>query len=269
MWNGALVIEDLTVPVKVFAATEPRAVRFRELHGKDGAPIEHRRVSAKSGRELKADQVVKGFETSPGRFVVLTDEEIHAIEQPERRAIEIETIVPAQQVDPARFDRAYFLGAQDEGRDAFAALVAALERTELAAIGRVVLRTKEQLVAVRAGDGVLRMSTLRFADELVAPVDFEITAPKRAPTKREREMAEQLVDGFAATFDPGTYPDAYYDRVDAYAKQKAKGQEPELPAPDEPKPTDDLLDALKASVEAAPKRRTKSRRPPAKRKAAR
>jgi DNA end-binding protein Ku len=270
MWNGSLVLQDLSVPVKVFAATEPRAVRFHELHDKDGSPVKHRRVSAKTGRELKADQLVKGFETSSGHYVVLTDAEIQAIEQPKRRAIEIEAFVPGAQVDPVRFDRAYHLGAQDEGRDAFAALLKALGKTGLVGLGRVVLRSKEQLVAVRAGDGVLRMSTLRYADELVKPGSLKVEAPSRAPTKREQEMAAQLVDGFASSFDPGTYPDAYYDRVNAYARAKLAGQEPELPDEPDAEAPDDLLAALRASLDAAPKRKPRRKtaaKPKARKKA--
>ena len=263
MWNGALTLGGLAIPVKVFAATESHTPRFRELHEADGAPIRHRRVSSKTGREVPNDRIVKGYETSPGKWIVLTDEEIKAVERPERRAIELEAFVPAEQIDPVYYDRAYHLGAQGDGRDAFAALLAALEKTGLVGIGRVVLRTKEQLVAVRPGDGVLRMSTMRFADELVAPEDLDIDEPQRAPTRAEIDMAEQLVEGLAAPFDPEAYHDTYRERVEEYAKAKARGKAPDVPeAEPQPEETGDLLDALKASMEHAGARR---RRAPAKR----
>jgi DNA end-binding protein Ku len=248
MWNGAISIAGINIPVKVFAATESKTPRFRELHVKDGAPIEHRRVSSKTGREIPYERIVKGYESSNGRYVVLTDEEIRAVEAPERKAIDVEDFVPAEQIDPVFYDRAYHLGAGDGGRDAFAALLTALERTGLVGIGRVVLRTKEQVVALRPGDGVLKMSTMRFADELVDPSDLDIPKPDRAPTKRELEMAGQLVKGLHAEFDPSDYKDEYRKRVDKYARAKAKGKEPELETPEEPEVSDDLLDALKASV---------------------
>src|SRR4051794_5555821 len=203
IWNGAISIRGLDVPCKVFAATESHTPHFRELHEKDGAPIEHRRVSSKTGREISNKSIVKGYETSNGRYVVLTDEEIKAVEQPERKAIEVEAFVPDEQVDPIHYDRAYFLGAGKDGRDAFAALLAALEKTGLVGIGRVVLRSKEQLVAVRPGDGALRMSTMRFADELVKVSDLDISAPRKKPAPKEIQMASKLVDGFAEEFEAG------------------------------------------------------------------
>lgn len=249
MWNGAITIAAVAIPVKVFAATSPKNPRFRELHAKDGAPIEHRRVSAKTGREVPSERIVKGYQTSSGHYVVLTGDEIRAAEQPQRKSIDIEAFVPAEQIDPIYYDRAYHLGAGDDGRDAFAALLAAIERTGLVGIGRVVLRTKEQLVAIRAGDGVLRMSTMRFHDELVRPRDIDVAKPDRTPTKRELEMAEQLVGGLEQDFDPGDAADEYRKRVEKYARAKKRGKVPDLPAVEEPEPSDDLLAALQASLD--------------------
>lgn len=116
------------MPVRLYAAIEDRTVHFRELHAKDGAPIEHRRVSAKTGREVPPDRIVKGYETSRGRWVLLTDAEIKAIEAPARKAIEIEDFVPAEQVDPAFYGRPYHLGVGDDGREPYAVLHAALTK---------------------------------------------------------------------------------------------------------------------------------------------
>ncbi len=248
IWNGAITIYATAIPVKLFAATKEQRAHFRELHEKDGAPIEHRKVSAKTGREVPKERIVKGYETSAGRHVVLAPEEIRAVEQPERKEIAIEHFVPAEQIDPVFFDRAYYLGAQDDGRDAFAALLRALERTERVGIGRFVLRAKEQLVALRPGDGVLRLSTMRFADELVDPPSVD--TPKRAPSKREIEMAEKLVSGLEASFDPSAYRDSFTRRVTAYAKKKAAGKAPELAPVEEPSAPDDLLAALEASLKS-------------------
>jgi DNA end-binding protein Ku len=252
MWNGAVTVGALTVPVKVFTATESHAVRFRELHEADGAPIEHRKVSAKTGREVDSEQVVKGYETSPGHWVVLTDEEIKAAERPRRKAIEIEHFVPAEQVDPVYYDKAYYLGAGDAGKDAYATLAAALEKTGRVGIGRVVLRSREQLVALRSCDGVLRMSTMRFADQLVAPGDLDIEKPKKAPSKQEVEMAEKLVEGLRADWDPEAYTDEYRETLLTYLKAKAAGKKPKAPAKgEEPEDDVDLLAALQASMGAS------------------
>jgi DNA end-binding protein Ku len=253
MWNGALSVQGLDIPVKVFAATESHTPSFRELHEKDGAPIEHRRVSSKTGREVSNDKIVKGYEASNGKWVVLTDEEIKAVERPERKAIEIEAFVPADQVDPVYYDRAYYLGAggKDDAREAFAAMLAALEKTELVGIGRVVLRSKEQLVDVRAGDGVLRMSTMHFHDELVAAKDVDVPAPSKKPSAKEVEMAAKLIEGLHEDWDAKRYKDTYRKRVEDYAKAKAKGKPPKLELVPPPEETSDLLAALQASLKDA------------------
>jgi DNA end-binding protein Ku len=258
IWNGALTIAGVNVPVKVFSATDSKTPHFRELHEKDGAPIEHKRVSSKTGREVAYDNIVKGYETSAGRYVVLTDDEIKAVEAPERRAIEVDDFVPADQIDPVFYDRAYFLGAQDDGRDAFAALLTALEKTDLVGIGRVVLRTKEQLVAIRPGDGCMRMSTMRFADELVDAGDLDITEPSKKPAKREIDMAAKLTKGLAKKFNAGSYKDTWRKTVEDYAKKKAAGKEPELPEPEPQEESDDLLAALEASMNGGGKKKSSS-----------
>jgi DNA end-binding protein Ku len=249
MWNGAVTVGALTVPVKVFTATESHTVRFRELHEKDGAPIEHRKVNAKTGREVAKDKIVKGYETSPGHWVILTDEEIKAAEQPRRKAIEVEHFVPAEQVDPVYYDKAYYLGAGDAGKDAYATLAAALEKTGRVGIGRVVLRSREQLVALRSCDGVLRMSTMRFADQLVTPDELDIERPKKAPSKQEIQMAEKLIDGLGDEWDPERYSDEYRAKLLTYLKAKAAGKQPDMPAAgEEPADDVDLLAALQASM---------------------
>jgi DNA end-binding protein Ku len=251
MWNGAVAVGALTVPVKVFTATESHTVRFRELHEKDGSPIEHRKVSSKTGREVDKDKIAKGFETSPGHWVVLSDEEIRAVQQPARKAIEIEHFVPADQIDPVFYDKAYDLGAGEDGDDAYVTLAAALEKSGRVGIGRVTLRSREQLVALRAQDGVLRMSTMRFADELVEPDDLDLEKPSKAPTKQEVDMAEKLVDGLRTDWDPDAWEDSYRDKLVTYLEAKAKGKAPDLPSDgDEPEDDVDLLAALQASMKA-------------------
>jgi DNA end-binding protein Ku len=239
MWNGAVTIGALTVPVKVSAATESHSVRFRELHAKDGAPIEHRKVSAKSGREVDSEQVAKGYETSPGKWIVLSNEEIKAAEAPARKSIEIEAFVPAEQIDPVYYDKAYYLGVGKGGGEAYATLAAALEKTGRVGIGRVVLRSREQLVALRSSDGVLQMSTMRFDDQLVTPADLDVDKPKKAPSKQEIEMAEKLIDGLGDTWEPDSYTDEYREKLLTYLEAKSKGNDA------------DLLATLTTSVEAA------------------
>jgi DNA end-binding protein Ku len=251
IWNGAITFGTVVVPVKLFSAIEDKTVHFRELHVKDGSPIEHRRVSSKTGREVPGDRIVKGYETSAGRWVLLTDDEIKAIQAPATRTIDLEDFVPADQIDPVYLDRAYHVGVQAEGREAYGVLHAALRKTERVGIGRVVLRGREQLVALRAGDeSLLELSTMRFADELVDPGDVDVPAPRRKPTAKEIEMGRQLTKGLHERFRPGRYHDEYRERVLDYLRRKAK--DPDLAPPeaeDAPEPSDDLMAALQASLD--------------------
>lgn len=251
MWNGAVAFGTMTVPVKLFAAVEAaKTVSFRELHREDGAPVAHRMVD-EDGEEVARRDAVKGFEVGEGRWVVLSDEEIKAADQPRRKAIEIEDFVPCDQIDPVLYDRPYHLGVQDGSEEAYALLAAALERAGRAGIGRVVLRSREQLVAVRSSDGVLWMHTLRHADELVPASGLDVPDPAKAPGEREREMAMRLVDSLLTGFEPERYEDIYRERVLALVEAKARGEEPDLPEPQAREESDDLLAALEASLEGA------------------
>src|SRR3954463_9007272 len=190
IWNGAIAFGAVTVPVKVFGALEDKAIHFHEVHVKDGGGIEHRLVSSDSGREVKREKVVKGYEVSNGKWVVLSNEEIKAADQPQRKAVEVEDFVPGDQIDPVYYGKAYNLGPGKGGEKAYALLNAALEKTGRVGIGRVVLRTKEQVVAVRAaGGGLLRMHTMHAADEIVSAKDLDVPKAKKKPAPREVEMA--------------------------------------------------------------------------------
>src|SRR3954462_4559537 len=226
IWNGAIAFGAVTVPVKVYGALEDKSVHFHEVHLKDGGAIEHRLVDPSTNREVKREKVVKGYEVSDGKWVVVTNDEIKAADQPERKAVEVEDFVPDDEIDPVYYDKAYNLGPGKGGEKAYALLNAALEKTGRVGIGRVVLRTKEQVVAVRAaGDGALRMHTMHAADEVVDAGDLDVPSPKKKPGKREVDMAAALVDQLAAKFDPKRYKDTYRARIMKLIKQKAKGEE--------------------------------------------
>ena len=252
IWNGAIAFGAVTVPVKVFGALEDRAIHFSEVHLADGGGIAHQLVDPTTGDEVPRDKVVKGYEVSPGKWVVVTNDEIKAADQPRRKAVEVEDFVPGDQIDPVFYDKAYNLAPQDGAERGYALLVAALEKTGRVAIGRVVLRTKEQVVAVRpAGDdGLLRMHTMHASDEIVSGDDLDVPTPKKKPAKREVEMAGKLVEGLATDFDPDRYHDTYRERVLELVKRKAKGEEIEVKEPERPEPSDDLLAALQASLDA-------------------
>src|SRR5205085_4469788 len=252
IWNGAIAFGAVNVPVKVFGALEDRSIHVHEVHLKDGGGIEHRLVNPSSGREVKREKVVKGYEVSSGKWVVLSNDEIKAADQPERKAVEVEDFVPREQIDPVYYDKSYNLAPQDGAERAYALLTAALEKTGRVGVGRVVLRTKEQVVAIRpAGDGLLRMHTMHATDEIVAGKDLDVSKPRTKPAPREVEMAGKLVDGLVADFDPDRYQDTYRERVLDLVKRKVEGKEIEFEEPEPPEPSSDLLEALQASLDAS------------------
>jgi DNA end-binding protein Ku len=249
IWNGGVSFAGVDVPVKVFGATDQQGVQFRELHERDGGEIAHRLVDA-DGREVDRKDVVKGFEVRPGEYVVLTDDEIKAATAPKRKTVDIEHFVPREQIDPDVYDRPYYLAPQDGAEEAYAVLTAALAKTGRVGIGRVVLRSREQLVAVMESDRMLRMHTMRFADELVDPDKIDLPRTRK-PDKRMLDMAARLVDALSGPFKPGKYRDTYRDRVLKLVRRKAKGEEIDTTPAEAPEPSEDLMAALEASLEGS------------------
>lgn len=248
MWNGAIAFGSVTVPVKVYAATDPRSLGMRELHASDGAPLAHRYFDPETDSEIPSEQVARGAEVSSGRFVVLSADELKAADKPKRKAVEIESFVPEQEIDPLYWDRAYNLAPQPAGEDAYAVLLSALKRTGRSGIGRVVLRSRERLVTVRAAGATLRMHTMRFHDELVPGSKVKVATKTRRTTKPELEMARTLIDQLSGDYEPGRMRDTYRERVEKLARSKAAGKPAKIRRQTAPKETDDLLAALKASI---------------------
>jgi DNA end-binding protein Ku len=251
IWNGTITFGLVAVPIKVYSATESKTVSFHEVHAKDGSRIEHRRICPKDGKEIDYDDIVKGYEISKGKWVELTDDEIAAAAGSQSRRLEIDHFVPADEIDPDFYERTYYLGIRDKGKDAYALLHAALEKSGRAGVGRWVFHNRERTVVLRTLGDVLAIHTMRFADELVEPGDFELGRVRRKPSEREIKMASALVDGLHTAFDPSDYEDTYREEVLALVKRKAEGKDIEPPEDVETEPADDLLAALEASLAKA------------------
>jgi DNA end-binding protein Ku len=247
IWNGTISFGLAQVPVKLYSATESKSVSFREVHVSDGAAIEHKRICSKDGREVPYKQIVKGYEVSEGKYVVLDPDEIKAAAGGRGKVIELEDFVPEGQIDPVFFEKTYYVGSRDD-TEPYRVLLAALERTERVGIGRFTFHNREYLVAVRALDGVIGLHTMRFHDEVVEPDELELPKPGKGPAKREVDMAGKLVESLHRKFDPSDYEDTYREAVLDLIRRKAKGEDltPEEPEPEE-EPTD-LEAALKASL---------------------
>ena len=250
IWNGTITFGLVNVPIKVHSATEDHAVHFHEVHAHDGSRIEHKRISAKTGKEVPFKQIVKGYEVSSGKYVVLEPEEIEAAAGEKSRLIEVEDFVCAAAIDPIFFDKTYYLGPR-EAKDAYRLLHDALEESGRAGIGRWVFHNREYLVAIRALDAIIALHTMRFADELVAAKDLDLPKAGKKPSPREVKMAASLVSQLHERFKATDYEDTYRADVLAMLSLKAQGKEPELAHPDEGSEPDDLAAALEASLKAA------------------
>lgn len=250
IWNGTITFGMVNVPVKLYSATESKTVHFHEVHVKDGARIEHRRFCPKEDREVPYEEVVRGYEVSSGRFVILEKEEVKAAAGDRGKVIHLREFVSAEEIDPVFFDRTYYVGAR-ESPDAYRLLYEALRKSGRAGVGRFSFHDREYLVVVRAGEDALVAHTLRFHDEIVPVDDLEFEPGRRKPVSRELSMATRLVQSLAEDFNPAAYKDTYRDAVLELVKRKAKGEEIELLAEDEPAPSDDLAAALEASLTAS------------------
>ena len=249
LWNGTIAFGMVRVPVKLYSATESKAVRFRERHRTDGAAIEHRRICVQEGKEIPYGETVKGFEVSSGSYVTLSKEEIATADGPGAHMIEIEHFAGREEIDPVYYDRAYRLGPGKLGDESYLLLHAALKRSERVGIGRFVFHNKAHLVALRALEDVIALHTMRFADELVPAGDLEIPTPQRKPSKLEVSAARALVDQLSSSFQPDEYEDTYRAALLELIERKARGETIAAPEPVEIAPEDDLLGALQASLE--------------------
>ena len=248
IWNGMITFGLVNVPVKVYSATESKSIHFHQVHLADGARIEHRRVCPKEDKEVANDEIVKGYELSKGGFVELTKDEIAAAAGERSKLIDVEHFVEGDEIDPAYYDKTYYLGCGDDGEDSYRLLYRALEKSGKVAIARWVFHDRERLVAIRPLDKILSLQVMNFHDEVVQVDDLDLPSPQRKPADKEIEMAGKLVKSLAARFEPETYEDAYRDAVLAVIKRKAKGEEI-VGEPEETKQqdSDDLMAALEAS----------------------
>ncbi|HYM57664.1 MAG TPA: Ku protein [Solirubrobacteraceae bacterium] len=253
IWSGAISFGLVNVPVKLYSAVNRKTVRFHQLNEKTGHRIQQKRVDSGTGEEVAYDDIVKGFELTKDRYVVVTPEELDAIAPEKTRSIEILDFVDQEDIDPIYYDHPYYLVPDKGAEKAYGLLLESMRESGKVAIARVVLRSKEQLVAIRPAGNVLAMETMIFHDEVV-PADELDEVPDAADLKtsdRELTMAQQLIASLSSDFEPTRYKDEYRDKVLDLIERKAEGQEiavqPEAP---EPAKVPDLMAALEASLAA-------------------
>jgi DNA end-binding protein Ku len=262
MWTGTIGFGMVTVPVKLYSAVDRKTVRFHQLSGKTGVRVAQKRVDPSTGDEVPYGEIVKGYELAPDRYVVIEPGELETLEPKKTKTIEIEEFVDLSEIDPVYYDHPYYLAPGQGGLKPYKLLLEAMQETGKVAIARVVIRSKEQLVAVRPMGDVLGMATMLFADEVLSPdrLDEVEEAKEVKTTKRELEIAKQLVDSLAGDFKPDAFQDTYREQVLALIERKAQGKAIAVqPSAEEvAAPAPDLMSALKASLEAVRAREGKA-----------
>jgi DNA end-binding protein Ku len=254
IWTGAISFGLVTVPVKLYSAVDRKNVRFHQLSGKTGVRVAQKRVDPQTDEEVPYEEIVKGYEIAPDRYVRIEPAELDSLEPKKTKTIEIEEFVELSQIDPIYYDHPYYLAPGTGGAKPYRLLLDAMQETGRVAIARVVIRSKEQLVAVRPMGIALGMATMLFPDEVLPPdrLDEVRDAAEVKTTKRELEIAEQLIESLAGDFEPDKYRDTYRAEVLALIERKAEGKEIAVqpPAEEVAAPAPDLMSALKASLDA-------------------
>jgi DNA end-binding protein Ku len=263
IWSGAISFGLVNIPVKLYSAVSRKSVRFHQLDREDNQRIQQKRVNPRTGEEVPYENLVKGYELSPDRYVIITPEELEGLEPQKTRTIDIEDFVELSEIDPIYYDHPYYLVPDKGAGKAYKLLLDAMKDSGKVAIARVVIRSKENLVAIRPLDGVLTMETMLFSDEVI-PSDGidEIPADGEGKTSaRELEMARQLIDSLTSDFEPGKYHDEYRERVLEMIERKAGGEDVVVETPaEEPQKVPDLMAALEASIAGA-KRQSAPKKP--------
>ena len=253
IWTGSISFGLVTVPVKLTPATKSRDVSFNQLEEDTGSRIRLRRVSEQTGEEVPPNKIVKGYEIEKGRYVVVEKSELEALAPKAGHTIEIEDFVDLDDIDPVYFDSPYYALAHEKALKPYKLLVDAMTRLQKVAVGRVVIRAKERLVAIRPLDGMLCVETMRYADEVVSRDKLEgIPGDDIEVSERELAMATQLVETLSSDFEPDKYHDEYREQLLGLIDQKAAGEEiVAQPEPEAPAKVLDLMAALEASLKRA------------------
>ncbi len=273
IWSGAISFGLVNIPVKLYSAVSRKTVRFHQIDAESGARVRQKRVGG-DGEEVAYEQIVKGYEIGPDRYVTISPEELESLEPQKTRTIDIEDFVELEDIDPMFYDHPYYLAPDTGAAKAYRLLVDAMDSSGKVAIARVVLRSKEHLVAIRPRSGVLAMETMLFADEVISPDALdELSGDGEVETSdRELAMAQQLIESLTSEFEPEKYRDEYRERVLDLIERKAQGETVVIEAPaEEPAKVPDLMAALEASIATAKgqsKAKPKRKRAPAKKKAA-
>jgi DNA end-binding protein Ku len=257
IWKGALSFGLVSVPVKLYGATTSKTVRFHQLHSADHGRIKQQRVCSLDGEEVPYEDIVKGYEIAPERYVVVEDAELATLAPEATHTIEIEDFVDVSEIDPIYFDQPYYVVPDRGGERPYGLLLTAMRDSGRVAIAHVVLRSRERLVAVHPHEEVLLMTTMNYADEVNPTSELnELDGERPQASKRELDVAKSLIDSLSQSFEIERYRDTYRDAVLELVERKARGEEvvAEPQAAQQATKAPDLMSALQASLERARER---------------
>ena len=258
-WKGAITFGLISIPVRLYSAVESKSLKFHLLHEEDEGRIRYKRECSKCGKEVTWDDIVKGYEYSRDHYVRFTEEELEALDVDSIKAIDVVTFVPLDEIDPIYYDKSYYVAPEASGLKAYRLLADALQAEGQVGVAKVALRDKEHLATIRLKDDVFVLETMHWPDEIRAAEFDELN--KRVDVRDpEVKMARQLIQQLSGAFHPEEFHDEYRERLQELAERKIEGQEVTVAAQaeEEAAPVVDLMEALKASVAEAKKRRQAS-----------
>ena len=254
IWKGAISFGLVTIPVALYTATEDRRPSFKQLHKTDSGAIRYKRVCETDGQEVPYADIVKGYEVEKGRYVVFSEEELDNAAKATAGTVDVVQFVDASEIDPIYFMKSYYLAPDKTGVKAYQILLKSLVKKDKVGIAKVGIREREYLSTLRPEGDVLVLSTMFWPDEIREPAFEELTTEVKLRPE-ELKMAGMIIDNLSSNFEPNAWQDGSRQAIETLAKAKVKGQE--IVAPQAPEPTKvvDLLEALKASVEATKAKR--------------
>lgn len=269
IWSGSISFGLVNIPVKLYSAVRDREVHFHMLHQEDGQRIKQQLVCPAEDRVVSRSDVVKGYEISADQYVVVTDDELEALEPKATRMIEMLDFVKISEIDPVFFQHPYYLVPDEQSGKAYGLLLTAMRDSERIGVGKLVMRGKEYLVAIRPYDTMIVLETMHFAEEVVSASEIEEMPEQPEATERELKLAGQIIDALADSFDPARYHDDYRDAVRALIDSKVEGREYVMPPPvEEEGKVIDLMAALEKSLARAREQKGGASRSAKKEKAA-
>ena len=257
IWKGAISFGLVTIPVGLYTARSDKRPKFKQLRDSDHSAIKYKRVSETDGKEVPYENIVKGYEVDKGRYVVFTSEDLEAIgTNLSGGTVDVVQFVKQEEIDPIYYRSSYYLAPEQTGIKAYKLLLESLQDKEMVGVAKVAIREREYLAVIRPEEDVLIMETMYWPDEIREP-EFETLEEDVEIRADEKKMAEMIIDNLTGVFDPLAWTDESREAIEAMARQKVEGQEIVATETQQPAGVVDLMEALKASVEATKAKRAK------------